>query len=67
MSSRIDIQQWKQAQELYHAARELRVTDREQFLEYHCKGDPETRILVQQLLESTDGASFLSDVFDDSR
>jgi hypothetical protein len=67
MKPESDIKRWKRVQELYHAARELRMTDRGRFLDYQCAGDPEMRILVQRLLESAEDGTFLADVFDDSR
>ena len=66
MSPHTKEQRWKRAQELYHAARELRITDWERFLEYHCENDPETRAFVERLLKPTDASSFLSDTCEDS-
>ena len=66
MSPHTKEQRWKRAQELYHAARELRITDWERFLEYHCENDPETRAFVERLLKPADTSPFLSDSFEDS-
>ena len=59
----VDVVRWKRAQELFHAARELRITDRERFLEFHCKDDDAMRSVVESLLRAAAGSAFLDDAF----
>ena len=63
----LDVPRWRRMQEIYHAARELRVTARERFLQYQCVGDAELLASVERLLRSTGKTQILSDAFDESQ